>query len=126
MVTLNPARYYGMRDVGEIAIGRRADLNVISDLTNPTPTMVVADGKLVAMDHALTTPLASPAWGEAYAPAAIPRLPAKTFAAPDDAPGMRLINDVITEPIPAGEIPPSALWVALLDRRGRWITRTRI
>src|SRR3989442_3589235 len=61
MVTVNPARYYGMPDAGEIAVGHRADLNVIPDLTHPTPALVVADGKVVAMNGALTAPLTPPA-----------------------------------------------------------------
>src|SRR2546425_698483 len=124
MVTVNPARYYGMLDAGEIAVGHRADLNVIPDLTHPTPALVVADGKVVAMHGALTGPLTPPAWRDAYEPAVIPRLPASAFAAPEDATGMRLVSSVITEPVPAGETPAGALRVALLDRRGRGVKRT--
>ena len=126
MVTVNPASYYGMSDAGEIAVGHRADLNVIRDLTHPTPALVVAGGKVVAMNGALTAPLTPPAWRDAYEPAVIPRLPASVFAAPEDTTGMRLVNDVITEPVPAGEITAGALRVAVLGRRGRWMTRTRV
>ncbi len=126
MVTVNPARYYGIQDAGQIAVGYRADVNVIPDLSRMTPTVVIADGKIVAKNGALTAGLASPAWKETFEPAAMPRLPAGAFAARENAPGMRLVNDVITEPVPVSEIPPGALRVALLDRRGRWITRTRV
>ncbi|OLD46850.1 MAG: hypothetical protein AUI83_14850 [Armatimonadetes bacterium 13_1_40CM_3_65_7] len=99
---------------------------MIPDLTHPIPALVVADGKVVAMNGALTGPLTPPAWRDAYELAVIPRLPASAFAAPEDATGMRLVSSVITEPVPAGELPAGALRVALLDRRGRWITRTRV
>src|SRR5207247_5097341 len=126
MVTVNPARYYGIQDAGQIAVGYRADVNVIPDLSHMTPTVVIADGKIVAKNGALTAGLASPAWKETFEPAAMPRLPAGAFAARENAPGMRLVNDVITEPVPVSEVPPGALRVALLDRRGQWITRTRV
>src|SRR4030067_606545 len=45
LVTLNPARYFGFADVGEIAVGMRADLNVLSDLTEPTPLLTIARGR---------------------------------------------------------------------------------
>jgi len=126
MVTVNPARYYGIQDAGQIAVGYRADVNVIPDLSHMTPTVVIADGKIVARNGALTVGLASPAWRETFEPAALPRLPAGAFTARENAPGMRLVNDVITEPVPVSEIPPGALRVALLDRRGRWIIHTRV
>src|SRR2546426_1377377 len=105
-----------MSDAGEIAVGHRADLNVIRDLTHPTPALVVAGGKVVAMNGALTAPLTPPAWRDAYEPAGIPRLPASGFAAPEDTTGMRLVNDGITEPVPAGEVTTGALPGAALGR----------
>src|SRR2546426_12761821 len=98
-----------MSDAGEIAVGHRADLNVIRDLTHPTPALVVAGGKVVAMNGALTAPLTPPARRGAYEPAVISRLPASVFAAPEEATGMRLVNHVITEPVPAREITARAL-----------------
>src|SRR2546427_2298934 len=125
MVTVNPARYYGMLDAGEIAVGHRADLNVIPDLTHPTPALVVADGKVVAMNGALTAPLTAPDWRDADEPPRISPLPPSAVAAPADTTGMRFVNHVITEPVAAGEIPAGALRVALLGRRGRGVRRTR-
>src|SRR3989449_7026996 len=113
-----------MRGGGECVVGPGADLIVPPALTHPPRALVFAEGKVVAMTGARTAPLTAPAGRAAYDPAVIPRLPTSAFAAPEDATGMRLVNDVITEPVPAGEIPAGALRVALLGRRGRWMTRT--
>jgi len=127
MVTLNPARYYGMDDVGEIAVGKQADLNVVPSLEHPTPALVISGGQVVARDGALQTPLPAPAWREVFEPAGIRALPPAVFAAPPEpAPGIRMVNDVITEPVPAEDVPPGALQAVLVDRRGRWVTRGRL
>ncbi|HEC23301.1 MAG TPA: adenine deaminase [Chloroflexi bacterium] len=48
MGTLNTAEYFGLRDRGAIAPGRRADLFIFSDLNNPVPEQVYRGGYLVA------------------------------------------------------------------------------
>lgn len=127
MVTVNPARYYGMHHLGAIAVGMQADINVVRDLRRPTPSLVIADGEIAARDGTLLTRMATPAWDVAFEPAAIPHLPAGVFATADEVtPGIRMVNDVITESVPPTELPPNALRVGLLDRRGRWITQTRL
>uniref|UniRef100_A0A7C6EDB3 Adenine deaminase n=1 Tax=candidate division WOR-3 bacterium TaxID=2052148 RepID=A0A7C6EDB3_UNCW3 len=47
MVTLNPAEYFGLKNLGAIAPGYKADLVVISDLNNFTVEMVFKDGKCI-------------------------------------------------------------------------------
>ena len=48
MVTRNPAVYYGLdSEIGGLAPGRLADILVLSDLTEPTPEQVYADGRLI-------------------------------------------------------------------------------
>ena len=51
--TLNAAMRLGRRDLGLIAPGRRADLIVLSDLTELAVTQVFASGELVATDGRL-------------------------------------------------------------------------
>lgn len=127
MVTLNPAQYYGFRDVGEIAVGKRADLNVLADLHHPTPSLVLADGTVVVKDQRLTAPIPTPSWDQLRPIVTVPQGVFKLLAAPQGAPGgMRLVNDVITEAMPPGEVPPHALHMALLDRSGHWITQTKL
>jgi adenine deaminase len=53
MATLNPAEWFGMRDRGAIAPGRRADLFTFDDLACPMATLVFSGGKMVAKDGAM-------------------------------------------------------------------------
>jgi adenine deaminase len=53
MGTLNTAEYFGLRDRGGIAPGRRSDLVVFSDLKAPRAEMVFRGGHLVAQDGEL-------------------------------------------------------------------------
>ncbi|MBW2100411.1 MAG: adenine deaminase, partial [Deltaproteobacteria bacterium] len=48
MATLNPAEYFGIKDAGAVAPGRRADLVVFSDLADPCVDQVFCRGILVA------------------------------------------------------------------------------
>ena len=47
MVSLNPAEYFGLKDLGAIAPGYKADLVVVSDLVNFTVDRVFKNGKCV-------------------------------------------------------------------------------
>jgi adenine deaminase len=48
MGTINTAEYFGLRDLGAVAPGRRADMVVFSDIQNLQPEMVLRGGVLVA------------------------------------------------------------------------------
>lgn len=48
MVTINPATYFGLHDVGELAPGKLADIAVIDNLEEMTVEGVFLNGKLVA------------------------------------------------------------------------------
>lgn len=51
MATINVARYYNMEDlIGNIATGRIAHINFLTDEKNPTPVSVLANGKWVKRD----------------------------------------------------------------------------
>jgi len=50
MVTVNPACYFGLRDLGAIAPGYQADIVVLDNLTGFKPVQVYKKGQLVARD----------------------------------------------------------------------------
>lgn len=125
MSTFNPAAYYGWEDVGEIAVGKRADINVLRNLEDPVPAWVIANGQVVAKDGRLTVDFPPSPWQEALPPLATPRVRLEDLHA-QHAVGIRLVNDVITQPVDPSAIHGDALHVALLDRGGRWVTRARL
>ncbi len=50
MATINPARYFNLKDIGAIAPGRRADFVIFKDLYDLRPEMVYAKGLLNSSD----------------------------------------------------------------------------
>jgi adenine deaminase len=55
----NAARYFGLKNLGAIAPGYRADIAVLDELENPSVVKVFKDGKMVAEDGYLTAGLES-------------------------------------------------------------------
>jgi len=135
LATINPATYYGLdEDLGGIAPGRFADINVIRNLETPRPEIVLAGGRIVAEGGALTITLPEPDW-----PALLPRryFPSweptpKLFALPPGGvvPAMHLENEVITRrvdiPVTGGRLPAGVQTIALVDHAGQWISRALI
>jgi adenine deaminase len=128
MATLNPATYMGRDgDIGGIAPGRYADLCVLHDLSEPTPEVVVARGRVAARDGRALVQVAEPDWRRAFATREA-RLTVTWRARPEDFrlppratyPVIRLTSAVITrleERAPA----EGDLFAALVDRAGRWV-----
>ncbi len=50
MASLNPARYHGLKDVGVIGPGYKADLILLDDLVAFRPSLVWKDGRMVVED----------------------------------------------------------------------------
>ncbi len=128
MVTLNPATYFGRdADLGGIAPGRFADINLLADLSEPRPETVIARGRVAARDGRALVMVPEPAWSRVFAsPEA--RLTVRWRARPGDFrlpeaaryPVIRLVSTVITRleerPLAEGD-----LRAALVDRGGRWV-----
>jgi adenine deaminase len=53
MVTINPAEYFGLHDLGGIGPGKIADILLLSDLRQATVETVIKDGKVVAQEGKL-------------------------------------------------------------------------
>jgi adenine deaminase len=53
MVTINPAEYFGLHDLGGIGPGKIADILLLSDLQEVSVVMVIKDGEVVAEKGAL-------------------------------------------------------------------------
>jgi len=64
MATLNPAEWFGLRDVGAIGPGRRGDLVVFDDLRRPQARAVFSNGVLTARDGVLLHQMNRPAPAE--------------------------------------------------------------
>ncbi len=132
MATVNPATYYGLdEEIGGIAPGRLADLNVVADLREPRPEMVIAGGRIAARGGTLALTIIAPEWEvffpRAYHPTWRPH--AGLFGLPQGevVPAMHLENEVITRMVevrPAGgRLPEGVLRLALLDADKAWIAR---
>ena len=55
MVTINPASYFGLKDMGAILPGHKADLVVLEDLKRVTVQSVYKSGVLVALEGSLVS-----------------------------------------------------------------------
>ncbi|MDR7539259.1 MAG: adenine deaminase C-terminal domain-containing protein, partial [Armatimonadota bacterium] len=64
-------------------------------------------------------------WADTLGPLRLPRVSRDVFAPDASLPACRLVNDVITEPT---EMASADGWLqtALVDRKGRWVTRCRL
>ncbi|MFA6371942.1 MAG: adenine deaminase [Methanothrix sp.] len=60
IASLNAAQCFGLRDLGAIAPGYRADIAVLDELEHPHVVRVIKDGKVVAEDDEFIAPLKSP------------------------------------------------------------------
>lgn len=144
MATLNIATYYGLDEhIGSIAPSRYADILFLQSLEHPNPQHVMVEGKLLyntrSQNNHYTAGLHID-W-EKYQLHYRPSIRSLPVTAHDfriqwdegkSYPIMHLINDVITVqadrvlPVQDGYIEikhQGLLHIALVDRKGRWITR---
>lgn len=134
MATLNPATYYGLdEELGGLAPGRRADINILASVGETRPEVVVADGRTVAEDGRLTVTFPDLPWAEWLRPLGRGgwHPDASVFALErlgSPLPGMHLQSAVIASrrdvEIRGGVLPAGVLRFVLLDPAGRWRVRT--
>jgi len=134
MATINVARYYNFEHLhGNIATGRIAHINILSDERNPTPVSVLAKGRWVkrdgvAMDEAKELP-----WSEmGFAPLELDwnlTMDDLQFSMPF---GIKMENSVITKPysisidVSAEQLASNhdECFFTLFDRKGKWRINT--
>jgi adenine deaminase len=131
MSTLNPATYYGLdQDIGGIAPGRLAHINVLEGLEEPTPIHVMFDGKWVVRQHkSLTT--SNSEWLKSYFKSVKPSWdPDKIIELKDQGTvGIQLLNEVITKPYtydPELPLDQDEAYLFLIDDMGEYAVTTRL
>jgi adenine deaminase len=93
MGTLNTAEYFGLRDRGAVAPGRRADLIAFSDLRAPRAELVYSGGRLVAQNGEMVLPIPQPSTSRLPRPVNI-RWEGVDFAIPAAGKRIRVIGAI--------------------------------
>lgn len=132
MVTLNPATYYGLdEELGGIAPGRLAHINILRDVYQPTPLHVMIEGRWVVRDGLSLSVQSKPKWLQHYFPKLNQRsvLTVDALQAKSADKGIELLNEVITKPYsfdPVSPLTENEAFLSLVDREGKWVINTRI
>ncbi len=134
MATINVARYYNFEHLhGNIATGRIANINILSDEMNPTPVSVLAKGQWVKRDNEAIDAAKELNWPEmGFAPLKMDwdlTMDDLQFSMPF---GIKMENSVITKPysisIDVSEEQLSSnhdeCFFTLIDRNGNWRINT--
>ena len=121
MATIDPATFLGLdEELGGVAPGRRATLNVLPESGDWRPELVFVDGELVARDGELLAPVPALRW-PATAPLVAPQ--ADAFSPLTGVqPVARYESAVINRRVDR-EVGPDDLQAALVARDGTWITK---
>ena len=134
MATINVARYYNFEHLhGNIATGRIANINILSDEHEPTPVSVLAKGQWVKRDGEAIDAASEMDWSEmGFEPLKVEwdlDMDDMQFSMPF---GIRMENSVITKPYSisidvSGEELSSShdeCFFMLIDRNGQWRINT--
>lgn len=134
MATINVARYYNFEHLhGNIATGRIANINILSDEHEPTPVSVLAKGQWVKRDGEAIDAASEMDWSEiGFEPLKVEwdlDMDDMQFSMPF---GIKMENSVITKPYSisidvSGEELSSShdeCFFMLIDRNGKWRINT--
>ena len=134
MGTINVARYYNIEHLhGNIATGRVASINFLSDKSNPTPVSVLAKGKWVKRDGKPVDEFPSIQWKDH----GLKPMELDWELTSDDMQfsmpfGIQMMNAVITKPysisidVSSDELSKNhdECFFMLIDRNGKWRINT--
>lgn len=136
MASHNAAAHYGLiDDIGCIAPGRIANVNILQEKENPHPISVLAKGEWMKKDHKEKKLSSKIDWGNyGIEPIAFDwdlTLEDMQFSVPI---GLNMINDVIVQPyaiktdVTLNVIPDNTddAFLMLIDREGNWRVNTAI
>ncbi len=135
MATINVARYYNIEYLhGNIATGRVANINFLTDETNPVPVSVLAKGQWVKRDGVVQENKPQFNWSEFdFSPIhldwELQAMDDFEFSMPF---GIEMVNSVITKPysiindVGADELSfdTDECFFMLIDRHGKWRINT--
>jgi adenine deaminase len=136
MATINVARYYNFEHLhGNIATGRVANINILSDEMNPTPVSVLAKGQWVKRDGQAIDAAKEMDWSEiGFEPLKLDwnlTVDDLQFSMPF---GIKMENSVITKPYSISiDVSDEELssnhdecFFMLIDRHGKWRINTML
>jgi adenine deaminase len=121
MATIDPATFLGLdEELGGVAPGRRATLNVLPENGDWRPELVFVDGELVARDGELLAPVPALRW-PATAPLVAP--PSDAFSPLTGVQPVARYESAVINRRADREVRPDDLQAALVARDGTWITK---
>jgi adenine deaminase len=136
MASINIARYYNIEHLhGNIATGRVANINFLSDIQNPTPVSVMSKGKWIKKDEEILPDDTHISWTDfGFEPLKIDwnlESDDLQFSMPF---GMEMINEVIIKPYSVStdvsydelSFEHDECFFMLIDRNGKWRINTII
>ncbi|WP_153127208.1 adenine deaminase C-terminal domain-containing protein [Peribacillus tepidiphilus] len=136
MASINIARYYNIEHLhGNIATGRVANINFLSDIQNPTPVSVMSKGKWIKKDEEISPDDSHISWTDfGFEPLKIDwnlESDDLQFSMPF---GMEMINEVIIKPYSVStdvsydelSFEHDECFFMLIDRNGKWRINTII
>lgn len=129
MASSNVAMHYGFQnELGMIAPGRIAHLNILNAIDQPVPTGVIAKGQWVVKDETL----AYDYYKNFNLKNEWPSLTVNWTLTPDmlepvGATGIEMVNAVITKPFPIVESEAgNYTYLTLIDKHGKWRISTYV